>query len=111
MRASFLAVLGNHQEAGDLLAPLLTAEYRDHHTTYSIGAAHAQLELSLVFTGPARDAPRLKSGIPAILAGNEEDLGGEQGPLRLGQPPACADDSRGWNLAREAAGLKKSRAG
>ena len=38
-----LAAWGRKQEAEALLKPILATAYRDHHTSYSLGVAFAQL--------------------------------------------------------------------
>ena len=42
-RASLLAALGRKEEAEAVLKPILTMAYRDHHTSYYLGVAFAQL--------------------------------------------------------------------
>jgi DNA-binding winged helix-turn-helix (wHTH) protein/TolB-like protein/tetratricopeptide (TPR) repeat protein len=41
--ASFLAARGEHAQALKLIQIVTAAQYRDHHVTYSLGVAHAQL--------------------------------------------------------------------
>jgi len=43
--ASFLAARGKAAEAKQLIDAILAGSYRDHHVTYSLGAAYAQLDL------------------------------------------------------------------
>lgn len=43
--ASFLAARGEAAEAKRLIDAIVAAPYRDHHVTYSLGAAYAQLDM------------------------------------------------------------------
>ena len=43
VRASFLAADGHKTEAGELLRTVVSADVKEHHGNYSIGATYAQL--------------------------------------------------------------------